>query len=107
VTVPSGWGEVDYLAALESRLPPFLDSVTQKGDVRLAIYNAGSDIFIKDQLGGLKVSASGVLKRDQFVLQQLIGGEFRQWSFLAAGIVEKVINLSRRWWGMYWKPGAR
>jgi len=73
VTVPFGWAEADYLAALQSRLPPFLDSVTQKGNVRLAIYNAGADIFIKDQLGGLKVSAAGVLQRDQFVLQQLIG----------------------------------
>lgn len=72
VTVPSGWGEVDYLSALESRLPPFLDSITQGGEVRLAIYNAGSDIFIKDQLGGLKVSAAGVLKREQFMLRQLV-----------------------------------
>ena len=33
VTVPFGWGELDYLAALESHLPPFLNSVTQGGEI--------------------------------------------------------------------------
>ncbi len=57
---------------MKERLPVFLDSVTRKGDVRLAIYNAGTDIFSGDQLGGLNISEAGVLHRDQFVLDELI-----------------------------------
>jgi histone deacetylase 11 len=107
VTVPFGWGEVDYLAALESRLPPFLDSVTQGGEVRLAIYNAGSDIFIKDQLGGLKVSAAGVLKRDQFVLRELVGRGIPALVVLSGGysresyqLVAAMVGYVLETWGM-------
>ena len=73
----------------------------------MAIYNAGSDIFIKDQLGGLKVSAAGVLKRDQFVLRQLVergiptlvvlsGGYSRESYQLVAAMVKFVLET----WGM-------
>jgi histone deacetylase 11 len=64
--------ESDYLAALRSNLPKFLDALTQRDPFRLAIYNAGTDIFEADLLGGMSVSAKGVLERDQFVLQELI-----------------------------------
>jgi histone deacetylase 11 len=65
--------DADYLAALRSELPKFLDGVSGRGGaaVQLAFYNAGTDIFIDDELGGLDVSAAGVLTRDQFVIQQL------------------------------------
>ena len=37
----------------------------------LAIYNAGTDVLAGDPLGHLRVSAEGILRRDQFVLTQL------------------------------------
>lgn len=72
VTVRNGCNGADYLAALRQRLPPFLDSIMRAGGVKLAIYNAGTDICLGDQLGGLAVSAADVLVRDEFVLRQLV-----------------------------------
>ena len=72
VPVADGCSEGEYLRSLKSRLPTFLDSVTRGNAVKLAVYNAGSDIYQEDQLGRLNVSAAGVVERDQFVLRQLI-----------------------------------
>jgi histone deacetylase 11 len=72
VQLPFGCHEADYLDALRKKLPPFLDAVTRGGEVKLAIYNAGTDIYAGDKLGGMNVSAAGILKRDQFVLDELV-----------------------------------
>ncbi len=72
VPLPMGCAEADYLDALRTKLPPFFDSVSRSGPVRLAIYNAGTDIYAGDTLGGLNVSAEGVLARDRFVFDSLI-----------------------------------
>ncbi len=71
VRVTSACSEEEYLDELERRLPAFLDSAMKTHRVGLAIYNAGTDIFAGDPLGQLHVSAAGVLKRDQFVVDQL------------------------------------
>lgn len=103
VPMSGGCSQADYLAALRSRLPAFLDSVTRSGTVKLAIYNAGSDIFIDDQLGGLHVSKEGVLERDQFVLHELLarnlptavllsGGYSRQSYQLVVQMIEFILN---------------
>jgi histone deacetylase 11 len=52
VQLAPGCHEVDYLGWLRSKLPPFLDAVTRTGEVKLAIYNAGTDIYCGDRLGG-------------------------------------------------------
>ena len=98
-------GEADYLTAMRTGLRPFLDAVTRTGRVRLAIYNAGTDVYSGDQLGGLNVSAQGVLERDRFVLDQFVerripvvvlpsGGYSRESYGLVAQMVEHVID---RW----------
>lgn len=61
----------EYLGHLHDRLPGFLDSIVRGEPVGLAIYNAGTDIYAGDALGGLSVSADGVLERDMFVIDQL------------------------------------
>jgi histone deacetylase 11 len=73
VPLPHGCGEGQYLSALRSALPPFLDALTRAGRVGLAVYNAGTDVYEHDLLGGMRVSAAGVLERDRFVLDQLTG----------------------------------
>lgn len=35
------------------------------------MYNAGTDVYAEDPLGGLGLSAEGVLQRDLFVVEQL------------------------------------
>jgi histone deacetylase 11 len=71
VPLYQGCHEADYLAALRKSLPVFLDSICRSGDVKLAVYNAGTDIYAADQLGGLNVSPAGILERDRFVLNEL------------------------------------
>ena len=60
-----------YLRLLREKLPGFLDSISKSNKARLAIYNAGTDVFIEDRLGGLALSEKDVLNRDLFVLESL------------------------------------
>jgi histone deacetylase 11 len=72
VPISANYVDAQYLGALTSTLPEFLDGIAKPGPVRFAIYNAGTDIYRGDPLGALAVTAAGVLKRDRFVLRQLI-----------------------------------
>lgn len=61
----------EYLRRLTESLPGFLDSIMRTGRVGLAVYNAGTDVFEGDALGGLRLAAADVLARDLFVIGQL------------------------------------
>ncbi len=93
VALDGGCQEGDYLAALEKRLPVFLDGVTHGGRVSLAVYNAGSDVFVEDQLGGMYVSAQGIRKRDQFVLHQLMDRRIPTLVVLSGGYSQQSYQL--------------
>ena len=100
----------EYLHQLRSRLPPFLDSVSKSGTVKLAIYNAGTDVFSGDKLGGLCLSADDVLARDLFVIRDLwerripivmllSGGYSRQsYRLVAATVLELIKRFSSANW---------
>ena len=60
-----------YLRLLKEDLPPFLDSVGRSGLLKLAVYNAGTDVYEGDPLGRLGLSAGQVLERDLFVIDLL------------------------------------
>ncbi len=64
VGVNSGCGDRDYLRLLESRLPAVL---AFKPDI--VIYQAGVDCAAGDLLGGLKLTAKGLARRDAMVLE--------------------------------------
>ena len=68
--LPSGCVGNEYLRLLKTQLPPFLDSVASSGRVALGIYNAGTDVFQEDKLGGMALTANDVLDRDLFVIGQ-------------------------------------
>lgn len=70
VPVTSACTEQEYLAALSGQLPGFLDSVGRSRPITLAIYNAGTDPYEEDVLGGLHLSAAGILERDLYVVEQ-------------------------------------
>mgnify|MGYP003646207712 CR=1 FL=1 len=55
---------------LHDRLPSFLDSVGNSR-IGLAIYNAGTDIFAGDPLGGLNISVETIRERDLYVVTEL------------------------------------
>ena len=76
----------------------------------LAIYNAGTDVFAGDPLGGLNISAPAILERDLFVIDELrkrgiptvmvlSGGYTTQSYRLVAdsviGLIEREVAMSR------------
>ena len=71
VRLPVRCTGAEYLRLLAASLPGFLDSVGRTGRVGLAVYNAGTDVFEGDALGGLRLSAADVLERDLFAIEQL------------------------------------
>jgi len=92
----------DYNSKLKKQLPKFLDSVCDS-NVGLAIYNAGTDVFSGDPLGGLDVSQDAILERDLFVAAELrkrkipfimlpSGGYTKQSYQLLANSVIKIIE---------------
>lgn len=60
-----------YLSLLKAQLPEFIETVASMGEIALAIYNAGTDPFEKDLLGGLRLTEPEILERDLFVLTTL------------------------------------
>lgn len=60
-----------YMESVSSNLPTFIDQVCADKKVRLAIYNAGTDILRGDPLGAFNVDEASVRERDRFVIQQL------------------------------------
>jgi histone deacetylase 11 len=64
--LPSGISDVAYLSLLQKELPLALDR--EKPD--MIIYNAGTDIYEKDRLGAMQVSAAGILVRDETVFRE-------------------------------------
>jgi histone deacetylase 11 len=95
----------EYLRLLRERLPVFLDGWTKKP--RLCIYNAGTDPFVHDRLGGLCLSEEDILDRDLFVFEQLAarkipvvmllsGGYSKQSYRLVAATVNALLQTNRR-----------
>jgi histone deacetylase 11 len=68
VPLPAGVDETVYLQQLHKHLPLALQATQQP---KLAFYIAGTDIYERDQLGGLGVSGEGIEARDKFVLSSL------------------------------------
>ncbi|OCQ96616.1 deacylase [Limnothrix sp. PR1529] len=69
IPLKSGTSDRKYIELLQEYLPSYLDSITP---IRLAFYNAGTDIYCKDPLGKLDISAQGVLSRDILVFKTLL-----------------------------------
>ena len=91
-----------YLDQLKEYLPLFLKGINQP---KIAFYNAGTDIFEGDPLGGMNVSEQGVLERDRYVFHTftaaaipwvmvLSGGYTRQSYQLVANAVTDVLQTS-------------
>jgi histone deacetylase 11 len=71
VRLTSRCHEQEYLCELRNRLPGFLASISESQRVGLAIYNAGTDVYVEDSLGRLNLSFAGILERDRFVVYEL------------------------------------
>ncbi|MBI1369562.1 MAG: hypothetical protein GC162_13020 [Planctomycetes bacterium] len=71
IALKPGTSDAEYLHLLRDQLPAFLDAVVQAAPIGLAIYNAGTDVYRDDQLGGLAMSDDAIVERDRFVMQSL------------------------------------
>lgn len=92
----------EYLTILRDSLPKAI----QKTKPQLIIYNAGTDIYEYDSLGGLSVSRAGIMERDEFlfdtaaereipILQVLSGGYTPQSAGIIAASIENIVSKSR------------
>jgi len=81
VPLPSGADDALYLQQLRACLP---QALREAGRPKIAFYVAGTDIYEHDLLGGLRVSAQGILERDRLVLNTLTS-EGIPWVMLAGG----------------------
>ncbi len=105
--VPLDWGTTteQYLAILRRRLTDYVNELVATDRPRLAIYNAGTDVYEGDALGGLAVSRQGVLERDRFVFDTLtqagipwvmvLSGGYSAESYLL--VAESVCYLIEQW----------
>ncbi len=102
IPLKAGMSDDKYLSILEENLLSFLD---ENSDAKLVFYNAGNDILDTDPLGSLKVSYSGIIKRDKFVVEQLAkraiptvimtsGGYTKQSYKLIAELAKLVVNTN-------------
>lgn len=66
IALPDGTGDQSYAEALERGLA----EVFQHSSPQLIIYLAGADVYVRDRLGRLSLSRSGIAWRDDYVLQQ-------------------------------------
>lgn len=103
IPINRGISDRDYLDLLKQKLPAFLQTVDRP---KIAFYNAGTDIYASDPLGGLNISEQGVLERDRFVFHTLTeagipwvmvlsGGYTKQSYLLVANSVAYVLET----WG--------
>ncbi len=79
-----GSSEEHYLSTLRRHLPDFIECSSQRQRPRLAIYNAGTDVFFDDRLGGLSLSIAAVLERDCYVVDLLRGAQI-PWVMVLSG----------------------
>ena len=66
IGLPDGTSDADYLAVLETHLPPLFDEVRPD----LVYYQAGVDPHEGDKLGRLSLTSEGLVERDRFVVRQ-------------------------------------
>lgn len=92
VPITSACTETEYLRELQDRLPGFLESVS-RSFIGLAIYNAGTDVFAGDPLGGLNLSANAIFQRDLLVVGELRRREIPTVMLLSGGYTKQSYQL--------------
>jgi len=90
----------EYLALTKN----LLDKAFKENKFDLVIYNAGTDIYEADSLGEIKISAKGIIKRDEIVFKEarkrkipimmLLSGGYTQESGNIIG--DSIINLEKK-----------
>lgn len=92
VGITSTCTDSEYIRELKTRLPGFLESACNS-PVGLAIYNAGTDVFAGDPLGGLNISSETIRQRDLFVVGELRKRDIPTIMLLSGGYTKESYRL--------------
>ena len=87
----------EYLAIVQN----LIEKAYKENDFDLVIYNAGTDIYEADELGELKISREGIIKRDEIVFKEAIKRKIPIIMVLSGGytqesgeiVADSIINL--------------
>ncbi len=82
----------EYLGLLESELPPAIE----ESSPGLIIYNAGTDVLAGDPLGGMNITAEGIIRRDGFVFRSAIDRKIPILLLLSGGYTRKSAGVIGR-----------
>jgi len=82
----------EYLGLLESELPRAIE----QSSPGLIIYNAGTDVLIGDPLGGMNITAEGIIRRDGIVFQIAIARKIPILMVLSGGYTKKSAGVIGR-----------
>ncbi|HZL91605.1 MAG TPA: histone deacetylase [Pirellulaceae bacterium] len=93
VRLHSGITGREYVELLRQKLPGFLESVARGGQLKLAVYNAGTDVYERDPLGLLRLSEQDILERDLFVLGELQARAIPAVMLLSGGYTQESYRL--------------
>ena len=85
-------GDGEYLGLLENELPPAIE----ESSAGLIIYNAGTDVLAGDPLGGMGITAEGILKRDGFVFRSAVDRKIPILMLLSGGYTRKSAGVIGR-----------
>lgn len=94
VELSSATNDDEYMEKLKKNLDDFIEELcvgTEKP--KLAFFNAGTDIYEKDPLGKLRVSAEGVYERDVFVFNILVKNNIPVVMVLSGGYTKESYRL--------------
>ena len=85
-------GDREYLGLLERELPRAIDE-SQPG---LIVYNAGTDVLKGDPLGGMGITAEGILRRDGIVFRSAADRKIPILMVLSGGYTKKSAGVIGR-----------
>ncbi len=89
--LPAGAGNAAYLRLLKANLP----AVIRRARPDLVLYNAGVDVYEHDALGGLKLTAAGVRRRDETVFSECFGRKVPTALVLSGGYAARLSDTAR------------
>ncbi|XP_017775794.1 PREDICTED: histone deacetylase 11 isoform X2 [Nicrophorus vespilloides] len=101
--------DIEYLTKIEANV----DRALTDFKPNLVVYNAGTDILIGDSLGGLAISAEGIIKRDEMVFRKVTAKDIPIVMLTSGGYLKKtariiadsIMNLNEK--GLLQKPKHR
>ncbi len=85
-------GDEEYLGILRRELPPAIDGSAPG----IIIYNAGTDVLAGDPLGGMSITAAGIIERDATVFRLALERKIPILMVLSGGYTRKSAGIIGR-----------